>query len=177
MKNFGFLVCFLVAGLIVGSDADAQIFGRFNRGPVYNGLDSEAMTTTIDGGRVTPGYTFRNAARNHFTPNRVYTYSNTGIRAGLTHQWNQQEASSRNWHENYQYWRYGEPTALVVPPNASYGVSYGWGVGQVRNFPIHHQFGLGSAGVRGGGAGTGYKTPRLPSHTDQLGVYPVRAPW
>lgn len=177
MKKYGFMIGLAVAGLLMASDAEAQILGRLQRGPVYNGLDSEAMTSTNEVGRVSPAFTVRNAARNRFSPNRVYTYSNTGIRAGLTHQWNQQEAGSRNWHDNYQYWRYGEPTALVVPPTAGYQASYGWGVGQVRNFPIHHQFGRGTAGVMGGGAGTGTPTPYWPSHTDQLGVYSVRAPW
>lgn len=177
MNRYGLVFGLLVAGLMLADQAEAQLLGRLHRGSVYNGLDAEAMTSTNDVGRVSPAYTFRKAARNHFTPNRIYTYSNTGIQAGLTHQWNQQEAGARNWHANYQYWRYAEPTALVVPPTAAYQASYGWGVGQVRNYPIHHQYGRGTAGMNGGGPGTGLPSPYQPSHTDQLGVYPIRAPW
>ncbi|MEL7497801.1 MAG: hypothetical protein AAFN77_09340 [Planctomycetota bacterium] len=179
MKNFGLMVCVMIGSLIVANEANAQLRGRLGgfKAPIYNGLDAEMMTTTNDVGFVSPAKTFRNAAKNRFSPHRIYTYSNTGIRAGLTHQWNQQEAASQPWHDNYQYWRYGEPTALVVPPTAAYQTSYGWGVGQVRSYPIHHQYGRGSAGTMGGGAGMFSRTPYWPSHTDQMGVYSVRAPW
>jgi hypothetical protein len=180
MKKFGLMIC-LVATVTVAmtSQADAQrLRSRLGTRAVYNGLDAEGMTTTNDVGFVSPMATARMAAQNPFAPNRLYTYSNRGIDAGLTHQWNQQEALGRSWHDNYQYWRYGEPTALVVPPTASYQTSYGWGVGQVRMFPIHHQFGKAGAGTIGGGGGGMFsRTPYWPSHTDQFGIYSVRAPW
>lgn len=173
MKKFGLLVCLMVGSLVMANNADAQLRG--NR-TIYNGLGADAMTTTNDVGWVGPIKTVRGAARNRFSPNRLYTYSNAGVRSGLTHQWNQQEAASRPWHGNHQYWRYGEPTALVVPPTAGYQTSYGWGVGQVRSAPIHHQYGRGGAGMIGGGAMSS-PTPYWPSNTEQFGVYPVRAPW
>jgi len=178
MKKLGLLVCLAVGSLVMTSEADAQLRSRLGgRGAIYNGLGADAMTTTNEVGRVSPVKTLNGALHNRFSPNRIYTYSNTGIKAGQTHQWNQQEAMSRPWHGNYQYWRYGEPTALVVPPTAGYQASYGWGVGQVRNFPIHHQYGRGGAGMMGGGAGTGTPSPYWPSHTDQLGGYSVRSHW
>jgi hypothetical protein len=184
MRKFGLMIC-LVAGVatIMTSQAEAQrlhsrLHSRLGTRPVYNGMSAEAMTTTNDVGCVTPLATAGMALHNPFTPNRLYTYSNRGIEAGLTHQWNQQEALGRNWHGNYQYWRYGEPTALVVPPTASYQTSYGWGVGQTRMYPIHHQFGKAGAGIIGGGGnGMFSRTPYWPSHTDQFGIYSVRAPW
>ena len=179
MKNFGLTIC-LMAGALVAmtSQADAQrLRSRLGGRAIYNGMDAEGMTTTNDVGFVLPQNSVRMAAQNRFSPNRIYTYSNRGIEAGLTHQWNQQEALGRSWHDNYQSWRYGEPTALIVPPTAAFQTSYGWGVGQVRMFPIHHQFGKASPGIMSGGSGLFSRTPYHPSHTDQFGIYPVRAPW
>jgi len=44
--------------------------------------------------------------------------------------------------------------------------------------PLYHQFHRDYPGTMaiGGGAEI-YPTPFWPSHTDQLGVYPVRGPW
>jgi hypothetical protein len=60
-------------------------------------------------------------------------------------------AAQRPWHGPYAYTPYGQPTALVVPPNVKMHTSYR-GVGEVN------------------------PTPYWPSHTDQLGVGPVRGP-
>ena len=149
-----------------------------NERPIYNGFDAEGWTTTNDVGCVNPLRSAALSLHNPYSPHRYYSYSNRGIRAGLTHQWNQQQAMSQPWHAGYQYWRYGQPTALVVPPTAAYQTSYGWGVGQVRSYPIHHQYGKAGAGMTGGeGAGQFQVTPYWPSHTDQMGVYSVRAPF
>ena len=155
----------------------ALMSANSNAQGLYNGFDAEGFTTTNYRRFVSPARTVRHAARDHFSPHRLYAYSNQGIRAGLTHQWNQEEALSRPWHGNYGYWRYNQPTALVVPANASYQMSYGWGVGNNRSFPIHHQFGRGSAGMTGGGPGSFGRTPLYPSHSEQMGVYSVRAPF
>ena len=179
MKKLGLMIC-LMAGtfVLMADEADAQRFrSRINTRPIYNGQDVEGMTTTNDVGFVIPQNSMRMAVSNPFSPNRVFTYTNRGIQAGLTHQWNQEQARSQPWHGNFQYWRYGEPTALVVPPTASFETSYGWGVGQVRNHPIHHQYGKAGAGTLRGKDNSFTPTPYWPSHTSQFGVYPVRAPW
>ena len=88
--------------------------------------------------------------------------------------WAQVEASGRPWHDQYYYLPYGQPTALVVPPNAVTQQNYSWGVSQNTMTPIYHQYGA-SAMPSAGGAF--YATPVWPSHTRQFGVYPVRAPW
>ena len=186
MKIKGLTVCVLaiVVAIASTSEVDAQLRGKVrskivsNQGSIYNGPDAAGMSTTHFQGFVRPTTTYRYAARNHFTPERVYTYSNRGLEAQRTHMWNQEEAACRSWHQDYQYWRWQEPTALVVPPTASYGTSYGWGVGQVRSTPIHSQYGRDGAGMSGGGGGAGAsRTPYWPSSTDQFGIYPVRAPW
>ena len=123
-----------------------------------------------------PRATLALAATDHFSPNPVYAYSNAGLSAGHTHAWNQQQANTYSWHGGYNTWRYGEPTALVVPPTASYQSTYSWGVGQTRSTPIHHQFGRG-AGSSGGVAGGYQNTPYSPWSTDQFGYYPVRGSW
>lgn len=88
--------------------------------------------------------------------------------------WAQSHAANRPWHGNYYYLPYGQPTALVVPPNAVMQQNYSWGVSQNTMTPTYHQYGP-AAMPSGGGAF--YGTPRWPSHTGQFGVYPVRAPW
>ncbi len=84
-------------------------------------------------------------------------------------------AMSKPWHGGYYYLQTGQPTALVVPPNATMQQNYSWGVSQNTLSPIYHQF-QPSAPISGGG-GLFRATPVWPSHTNQFGVYPVRAPW
>ena len=154
------------------------IMGRTG-GVIYAGTDVEGMTITNDVGHVGALRSMKMASHNaHYSPQPFYTYNKRGIGAGLTHGWNQQEQAARPWHGGYNYWRWGEPTALVVPPTSAYQTSYAWGVGQVRSTPIHHQFGRNDAGMIGGGGGGMFSnTPYWPSSTNQMGVYPVRAPW
>ena len=87
-------------------------------------------------------------------------------------------AAQRPWHGPYAYTPWGMPTALVVPPNSKMHTSFSWGVAQSEMVPIYHQFHRDYPGelAIGGGAEI-YSTPYWPSHTDQLGVYPVRGPW
>lgn len=125
---------------------------------------------------VNPRTTLKLAAQDHFSPNPVYAYSGQGTRAGRTHSWNQDQQSANSWHGGYKTWRYDQPTAVVVPPTASYQSTYAWGVGQTRSTPIHHQFGRG-AGSSGGPAGGYENTPYFPSNTNQFGYYPVRSNW
>ena len=122
-----------------------------------------------------PKQTINNAARDAFSPNPVYAYSNPGLRAGRTHAWNQDQANVYSWHGGYNTWRFGQPTAMVVPPTASYQSSYAWGVGQTRSTSIHHQFGRGAGSS--GGIGGGQNTPYWPYSTNNFGYYPVRASW
>lgn len=88
--------------------------------------------------------------------------------------WAQTHAAGRPWHGQYSYTQYGQPTALVVPPNAVMQQNYSWGVSQNTMTPIYHQYGYAAQPSAGGGF---YATPIWPSHTGQFGVYPVRAPW
>jgi hypothetical protein len=87
-------------------------------------------------------------------------------------------AAQRPWHGPYAYTPWGVPAALVVPPNSKMHTSFSWGVAQSEMVPIYHQFHRDYPGppAIGGGAEI-YTTPYWPSHTDQLGVYPVRGPW
>jgi hypothetical protein len=88
-------------------------------------------------------------------------------------------AAQRPWHGPYSYTPWGVPAALVVPPNAKMHTSFSWGVAQSEMIPLYHQFHRdypGELAIPGGGAGI-YPTPYWPSHTDQLGVFPVRGPW
>jgi len=87
-------------------------------------------------------------------------------------------AAQRPWHGPYAYTPWGMPTALVVPPTAKFHTSLSWGVSQSEMVPIYHQFHRDYPGgmAIGGGADIN-TTPYWPSHTDQLGVYPVRGPW
>ncbi len=177
---FTFGIVMMAMLFVSASEADAQLRRRArdcNSSVIYAGQNVEGMTQTNDVGRVHLPQTIGMAMRNPYSPHPVYTYSNRGIQSGLINQWNQQEASSRPWHGDYGYWRWDEPTALVVPPTAAYQTSYAWGVGQVKSTPIHHQFGRYDAGMIGGGQGMFSRTPYWPSSTDQFGVYPVRAPF
>lgn len=87
-------------------------------------------------------------------------------------------AAQRPWHGPYAYTPWGMPVALVVPPTSKFHTSLSWGVSQSEMVPIYHQFHRDYPGVMAIGGGTPiYSTPYWPSHTDQLGVYPVRGPW
>jgi hypothetical protein len=88
--------------------------------------------------------------------------------------WAQQHASGRPWHGQHYYLQYGQPTALVVPPTAIMQSNYSWGVSQNTMTPTYHQYGPAAMPSAGGGF---YATPVWPSHTNQFGIYPVRAPW
>ena len=82
------------------------------------------------------------------------------------------------WNGNYSYTPDGGPIALVVPPTASSMTAWSWGVAQSEMRPLYHQFGRSYQPGSMGGEGNPFTpTPRWPSHTDNFGVYPVRAPW
>lgn len=118
-----------------------------------------------------------NAMRDQYHPNPYYAYGRGGITATREHHWNYQQAQSYPWNGDYSYWKYGTPTALVLPPTAAFMSDYQWGVGNTTSTPIHHQFQHQSHGMSGGGAGGGHWTPYWPHHTRQFGLYGVRAPW
>lgn len=86
-------------------------------------------------------------------------------------------AAQRPWHGPYAYTPYGTPLALVVPPTSKMHTSYSWGVSQSEMIPIYHQFHRDYPLGGGFGGGEINPTPYWPSHTDQLGVFPVRGPW
>jgi hypothetical protein len=88
--------------------------------------------------------------------------------------WSQRYANQRPWHDQYYYTQYGQPTALVVPPNAVTHQTYSWGVSRNYMLPIYHQYGYQGSPSTGGAF---YATPTWPSNTQQFGVYPVRGPW
>ncbi len=92
----------------------------------------------------------------------------------LGNNWARGFAASRPWHGQHYYLPYGQPTAVVVPPNSGMQQHYSWGVSQNLMTPIYHQYGRGGMPSSGGAF---YGTPVWPSHTDQSGVYSVRAPW
>lgn len=78
------------------------------------------------------------------------------------------------WHGSYYHSAWGQPVAMVVPPTVRWQSHYQWGVPSTRVTPVFHQF------HRGFLAPVEHPvfmpTPRWPSSTDQLGVYPVRGP-
>lgn len=118
-----------------------------------------------------------NAARDPYHPNPHYAYGRAGIDATRQHQWNYQQAQGYPWHGDYSYWKYGTPTAVVLPPTAAFISDCQWGVGRTTSTPIHHQFQHQSFGGAGGQAGGARWTPYWPHHTRQFGLYGVRAPW
>lgn len=118
-----------------------------------------------------------NALRDQYHPSPLYAYGRGGITATREHHWNYQQAQSYSWHGDYSYWKYGTPTAVVVPPTAAFMSDYQWGVGNTTSLPIHHQFQHQSHGMVGGQAGGAHATPYWPHHTRQFGLYGVRAPW
>jgi len=94
-----------------------------------------------------------------------------------TQLWSNQMAAQRAWHGNYSYLPYGQPTALVVPPNVHMRQTYSWGVSQNLMYPLNHQYGRNASSPGAAPAGRFQATPHWPSHTDQFGVYYVRGPW
>ena len=139
--------------------------------PPYNGPTCTGLRGAGPAGTVYRGL------RDHYSPQRFYAYSKRGQQATWTDAWNRNMATSNPWHGQHSYWRWDAPTALVVPPTASFQTKYGWGVGSTQSVPIHHQFGRYSASGSGTGQGMFSRTPYWPSNTDQFGVYPVRGPW
>lgn len=91
--------------------------------------------------------------------------------------WAQRRADQEPWHGNYYYLPYGQPTALVVPPNVHMRQTYSWGVSQNLMYPLNHQFGRSATSPGALPPGSFMPTPHWPSHTDQFGVYYVRGPW
>lgn len=181
MRKMGLIVGLVVFGTMLAVTTQAHAQHRKVRAllkgtaPIWSGADAQGMSMTNYTNRISPRATLRMGLHNPFSPQPMYSYSNPGVLAQRTHIWNGNEAMNHSWAGNYNNWRWRQPTALVVPPTASYQTSYGWGVGQVRSTPIHHQFGTGDGGGMMGGGGM--NTPYLPSSTDQFGLYPVRAPW
>jgi len=140
--------------------------------------DADGMIQPTTTRPLRPRETIKYGVQDHFSPYRFYSYSNAGMSAGHTHAWMQQQAAATPWHGGYSNWRWRTPTALVVPPNSSYGTNYAWGVGQTTSTPLYHQFGQGYGGVAPGpGFGANPSVPYYPSSTNQFGVYSVRAPW
>ena len=123
-------------------------------------------------------HSFYNAAHDAYHPHPYYAYGRNGIDATRQHAWNMNQMESYPWHGNYGYWKYGGPTAVVVPPTAAFMTTYQWGVGQTQSNPIYHQFQHQSfgGGIEGGASGAAW-TPYWPHSTQQFGLYPVRAPW
>lgn len=91
--------------------------------------------------------------------------------------WAYNFANSRPWHGAYYNQRWGQPVALVVPPTANMRQTLTWGVSQSTNHPIYHQYGRSANWPGARPAGNFLPTPAWPSHTDQFGIYYVRAPW
>ena len=151
------------------------------QGGTLNYTNGNTDVNCANGSCLTGGYprlreSLLYASQDPFSPHPLYAYTGNGIDASMTHKWNQQMAQQRSWHEGYNHWRWNRPTALVVPPTAAFGSQYSWGVGETRSMPIYHQFGRTNPGS-GGGPGQYSSSPYWPSSTQQLGVYPVRAPW
>lgn len=95
----------------------------------------------------------------------------------ITQLWAMRHADQRPWHGNYYYMQYGHPTAVVVPPTAHMRQTYSWGVSQNLMYPLTHQYGRNASYPGALPPGSFLPTPAWPSHTDQFGLYYVRAPW
>ena len=103
--------------------------------------------------------------------------ANAGDPLAMTEVWAHNFSMDRPWHSSYYHQNWGQPLALIVPPNVSMRQTYSWGVSQNLMYPIHHQFGR-SATMPGAAArGMFRPTPPWPSHTDQFGYNYVRGPW
>ncbi|RIK86987.1 MAG: hypothetical protein DCC67_02255 [Planctomycetota bacterium] len=87
-------------------------------------------------------------------------------------------AEMYNWHANYVYTDYGQPTALVVPPTAQLQSNWSWGAPSLCISRIDHQFTRNYPGPGPFVAGRPFRyTPAWPQSTHQFGVYHVRGPW
>ncbi len=151
-------------------------------GGTYGAVGSDGMTQpTCPQGRFRNypprAYALVYAHQDHFSPQPLYAYGRGGIDASREHAWNQQQSQMYSWHGENSYWRWNQPTALVVPPTAAFQSEYNWGVGQTRSLPINHQFGFANPTTGGNGVGVAPHAPYSPSSTSQFGVYPVRGPW
>ena len=113
----------------------------------------------------------------NYHPAPFYAYSRNGIDSARMDQWNRVRSQQTAWHGGHNYWRFNAPTALVVPPTAAFQTSYSWGVGGTKSLPINHQFNSFNPGGSGGISQQFSNPPYWPSSTEQMGVYPVRAPW
>lgn len=89
----------------------------------------------------------------------------------------QRRAQMYNWHANYVYTDYGQPTALVVPPTADLQTNWSWGASSSRISRIDHQFTRNYPGYGPFGSRPLCYTPHWPQDTAQFGVYYVRGPW
>jgi hypothetical protein len=134
--------------LIAVGQAAAQVAGSAPCG-VSGGYSTECGGCAGHHGYPLPGAALYYGAHDHFSPRPVYAYSHAGIDATRMNQWNQNQAAIYPWHGNYSYWRWGVPTALVVPPTAVF---------------------------QSAAPGTFPAKPYWPNSTNQFGVYPVRAP-
>ena len=87
-------------------------------------------------------------------------------------------AGTMPWNQAaYAHYRFGRPVSLVVPPVAQMHNTWSWGVNSSRMYPLYHQYGRSYPG-QSEMVGASYpSTPMMPSHTNQFGVYPLRAPW
>jgi hypothetical protein len=108
------------------------------------------------------------------------TRTSSAIEPTLMDRWSARFARITPWHGNYYHTAWGQPVAVLVPPNAHMQSRWGWGVCQNTIHPIHHRMvrpypGYTQDEVMAAGAFRG--TPNWVSHTDQYGVYYVRSPW
>lgn len=177
MKRYFLAAAVLGTALLMpqASQAQCETGGSCSGGGQMMGGSGEyGMTQPVCTDKRLGGSLF--AFHDRYSPYPHYAYGRNGVRASWEHSWNQNRAQITPWHGGHQYWRFGTPTALVVPPTAAFQTSYAWGVGQTRSMPINHQFG--KAQGFGSGPGTGFApTPYWPSNTEQFGVYAVRGPW
>jgi hypothetical protein len=99
-------------------------------------------------------------------------------RAEAPYLWPNRRAQAYNWHANYVYTDYGQPTALVVPPTADLQTNWSWGAPSLCISRIDHQFTRNYPGPGPFVAGRPFRyTPAWPQSTHQFGVYYVRGPW
>jgi len=88
----------------------------------------------------------------------------------------QRQARRTPWHGGYYNTAWGQPVAVVVPPNVELQTEWSWGVTGTEVTPIWHQYRRHYPGGDPGGAQYGF-TPPWSYHTDQFGYYYVRGPW
>lgn len=81
------------------------------------------------------------------------------------------------WHGQYANPNYGQPLAIVVPPNANMMRSQGWGVCGSQMVPLYNQYGTAYPGTVTGSSTRFLSRPAAPSNTRQFGYYYVRGPW